>query len=85
MTAASNLWQNFRGHHGKAYLFHKAVNIDIAGPEEMNMTTGRHIVRNVICRRCKEIVGWKFDKAFEPSEKYKEGKLILEAELICAI
>lgn len=49
------------------------------------MTTGRHIVRDITCRQCKETVGWKYDKAYEPSEKYKEGKFILEAELLCNV
>jgi hypothetical protein len=40
---------------------------------------------DVKCRRCKETVGWRYDKAFEPSEKYKEGKIVLEAELLCVV
>lgn len=49
------------------------------------MTTGRHIVRDISCRQCHEVVGWKYDKAFEQSEKYKEGKYILEAELLVTV
>lgn len=49
------------------------------------MTTGKHLVRDINCRQCKEVVGWKYDKAFEPSEKYKEGKYILEEDLLCAV
>jgi hypothetical protein len=49
------------------------------------MTTGRHIVCDIFCKQCKETVGWKYDKAFETSEKYKEGKFILEAELLCQV
>jgi Yippee zinc-binding/DNA-binding /Mis18, centromere assembly len=49
---------------------------------ERNMTTGRHVVRDIICRQCNETVGWKYDKPCEASEKYKEGKFILEAELL---
>lgn len=52
---------------------------------ERNMTTGRHMVRDIKCRQCKHTVGWKYDKAYEPSEKYKEGKFILEAELLCTV
>ena len=76
------LSQNFRGQHGKAYLFNKVVNIIHGDANERNMTTGRHIVRDISCRQCKETVGWKYDKAYETSEKYKEGKFILEAELL---
>ncbi|KAK6499700.1 hypothetical protein TWF481_010061 [Arthrobotrys musiformis] len=74
--------RNFRGQHGKAFLFSNVVNNVEGQPVERNMTTGRHIVRDIMCRSCDEIVGWKYDKAFESSEKYKEGKYILEAELL---
>ncbi|KAI9737470.1 MAG: hypothetical protein M1834_009625 [Cirrosporium novae-zelandiae] len=77
--------RNFRGQHGKAYLFKTVVNVGQAEPVERNMTTGRHIVRDIFCRQCRETVGWKYDKAFESSEKYKENKFILEAELLCKV
>jgi hypothetical protein len=77
--------RNFRGQHGKAFLFHTVVNVDAGEAGERNMTTGRHIVRDVFCKRCHETVGWKYDKAYENSEKYKEGKFILEAELLCNV
>ncbi|MCJ1398187.1 hypothetical protein MMC11_001384 [Xylographa trunciseda] len=77
--------RNFRGQHGKAYLFASVVNIQQAEATERNMTTGRHVVRDISCRQCKETVGWKYDKAYEASEKYKEGKYILEAELLSPV
>ena len=80
-----SILQNFRGQHGKAFLFNAVVNVAQAEATERNMTTGRHIVRDITCCQCKEIVGWKYDKAYEPSEKYKEGKYILEAELLCTV
>lgn len=61
------------------------VNIESGEPSERSMTTGRHVVRDIMCRMCGEVVGWKYDKAFEPSEKYKEGKFILEAEMLCTV
>jgi len=77
--------QNFRGQHGKAYLFDNVVNIILGDPAERSMTTGKHVVRDINCRQCKAIVGWKYDKAYEPAEKYKEGKFILEAELLLPV
>ncbi|KAF2400181.1 yippee zinc-binding protein-like protein Moh1 [Trichodelitschia bisporula] len=77
--------RNFRGQHGKAYLFETVVNVTQGDPGERSMTTGRHIVRDIYCRQCRETVGWKYDKAYEASEKYKEGKFILEAELLCVV
>ncbi len=35
---------------------------------ERNMTTGRHIVRDIKCKQCDETVGWKYDKAYEAAE-----------------
>ena len=49
------------------------------------MTTGKHIVRDISCKQCKEVVGWKYDKAYESSELYKVNKYILEAELLCNV
>lgn len=77
--------RNFRGQHGKAYLFNSVVNVEAGEPNERSMTTGRHVVRDITCRQCKETVGWKYDKAYESSEKYKEGKFILEHELLCNV
>ncbi|RMJ22050.1 Yippee zinc-binding protein, partial [Aspergillus sp. HF37] len=77
--------RNFRGQHGKAYLFNGVVNTSQSEAVERSMTTGRHVVRDIACRQCRETVGWKYDKAFESSEKYKEGKYILEEELLCVV
>lgn len=77
--------RNFRGQHGTAYLFHMVVNVNSSEPNERNMTTGKHVVRDIMCRQCQEIVGWKYDKAYESSEKYKEGKFILEVELLATV
>lgn len=49
------------------------------------MTTGKHVVRDISCKQCGEIVGWKYDKAYERTEQYKEGKFILEAELLSVV
>ena len=43
------------------------------------------MVRDIKCRNCGNTVGWKYDKAYEATEKYKEGKFILEAELLCTV
>ena len=45
------------------------------------MTTGLHVIQDVHCQQCKEYVGWKYKEAPEP-EKYKEGKYLLEMELL---
>jgi hypothetical protein len=49
------------------------------------MTTGRHVVRDITCRQCDTVVGWKYDKAYEAQEQYKENKFILEQELLVQV
>lgn len=80
-----DLYQDFKGQHGEAYLFNTVVNVTQGEPAERNMTTGGHIVRDINCRHCKETVGWKYDKAYNPTQKYKEGKYILEVKLLAVV
>ncbi|KAK9458842.1 Yippee/Mis18 [Lipomyces oligophaga] len=77
--------RSFRGQHGKAYLFEKVVNVTESKPEDRQMTTGEHTVRDICCRHCGTCVGWKYEHAYEQTEKYKEGKFILEVELLAIV
>ena len=42
------------------------------------LITGLHSVCDIYCVDCQSLLGWKYEKAFEESQKYKEGKFILE-------
>ncbi|KAL2911805.1 hypothetical protein HK105_208738 [Polyrhizophydium stewartii] len=75
----------FQGQHGKAYLFNHVINIFEGPQENRHMTTGLHTVRDIHCTYCQTVVGWKYDKAFDESQKYKEGRFILERQLISEI
>ncbi|KAJ3277761.1 hypothetical protein HK104_003001, partial [Borealophlyctis nickersoniae] len=75
----------FQGHYGRAWLFKKVVNIVEGPPSERPMTTGRHTVKDITCTSCGTAVGWKYEKAWEEDQKYKEGKFILEKSLLCEI
>jgi hypothetical protein len=44
------------------------------------MMTGLHTVKSVICKKCRSVIGWTYVFAYEPREKYKEGKFIIEKE-----
>jgi hypothetical protein len=35
-------------------------------------------VADILCRGCKTTLGWKYERAYETSQKYKEGKFIIE-------
>ena len=39
---------------------------------------GLHAVADIYCDCCKTTLGWKYEHAFESSQKYKEGKFIIE-------
>ncbi|XP_073303493.1 protein yippee-like At5g53940 isoform X2 [Primulina huaijiensis] len=68
----------FHCRRGKAYLFNNVVNITFGPHEERMMLSGTHTVADIFCCYCGQIVGWKYETAHENSQKYKEGKFVLE-------
>ncbi|KAI5670507.1 hypothetical protein M9H77_10871 [Catharanthus roseus] len=70
--------KSFHCRHGKAYLFNKVANVTSGPKEERLMMTGMHTVADIFCVRCGSNVGWKYETAHEKSQKYKEGKSVLE-------
>ncbi|KAK9189512.1 hypothetical protein WN943_018110 [Citrus x changshan-huyou] len=54
------------------------VNVSVGEKEERLMMTGMHTVADIFCVGCGSIVGWKYETAHEKSQKYKEGKSVLE-------
>ncbi|KIO30675.1 hypothetical protein M407DRAFT_242084 [Tulasnella calospora MUT 4182] len=72
----------FSGREGRAYLLHSAVNIRLGKKEERTLLTGVHTVADILCVGCGSLVGWTYLKAHEQSQRYKEGKYIIEKERI---
>ncbi|KAF8776161.1 hypothetical protein HU200_003852 [Digitaria exilis] len=83
--------RDFHGRTGRAYLFHHVyvlctplihlcyyVNICLGPNEDRHLVTGLHTVNDIYCSCCQQILGWRYEKAYNQSEKYKEGKYILE-------
>uniref|UniRef100_A0A8B9F174 Protein yippee-like n=1 Tax=Amazona collaria TaxID=241587 RepID=A0A8B9F174_9PSIT len=70
--------QSFQGSHGRAYLFNSVVNVGCGPAEQRLLLTGLHSVADIFCQSCKTTLGWKYEQAFESSQKYKEGKFIIE-------
>ena len=58
--------------------FMGGINITQGPLEDRPMRTGLHTVCDIYCMYCQALVGWKYERAYEPREKYKEGKYILE-------
>ncbi|CAF0871244.1 unnamed protein product [Brachionus calyciflorus] len=70
--------KSFQSSQGRAYLFNNVVNIKTGQAEERYLLTGLHSVADISCESCKTTIGWKYEQAFESSQKYKEGKYIIE-------
>uniref|UniRef100_A0A1A8B882 Yippee-like 1 n=2 Tax=Nothobranchius TaxID=28779 RepID=A0A1A8B882_NOTFU len=65
--------KSFQGSQGRAYLFNSVVNVGCGPAEERVLLTGLHAVADIYCENCKTTLGWKYEHAFESSQKYKEG------------
>ncbi|KHN82175.1 Protein yippee-like 5 [Toxocara canis] len=74
--------RHFTGSTGPAFLFDRVVNVEYSETQMRTMITGRHIVRDVMCKRCKAKLGWMYEYAMNEPQKYKEAKVILEKALI---
>jgi len=70
--------KSFHGRHGRAYLFDNCVNVTTGPAEDRRLITGLHSVCDIFCKRCNTLIGWTYSKAYEQSQKYKEGKFIIE-------
>lgn len=70
--------RSFQGNHGRAYLFNSVVNISCGPAVQRQLNTGSHAVADIYCSNCERILGWKYEKAYVETQKYKEGKYIIE-------
>ena len=70
--------KSFSGRDGKAYLFASTINTHLGAQEERHLLTGMHTVCDLTCSGCGRTLGWYYLKAWEHSQKYKEGKWIME-------
>lgn len=74
--------KDFMSGDGRAFLFNRVVNYNSGQNENRMLRTGNHIVCDVFCKSCQGKIGWSYIWAEEPGQKYKEGKIILEKNLI---
>ncbi|KAL7644495.1 UNVERIFIED_CONTAM: hypothetical protein RMT77_005327 [Armadillidium vulgare] len=72
----------FTGATGRAFLFNRVVNLTYSEVQDRVMLTGRHMVRDVSCKNCSTKLGWIYEFATEETQRYKEGKVILERALV---
>ena len=58
------------------------IDFSYSETQDRIMITGRHIVRDVACKKCDTKLGWMYEFATEERERYKEGRVILEKALV---
>jgi len=74
--------KDFRGRSGKAYLFNSVINTSNGVAEDRMLITGMHTISDIFCFDCNKALGWKYVHAFDERQRYKIGKVILEAAFI---
>ncbi|KAF4315689.1 hypothetical protein BBO99_00008561 [Phytophthora kernoviae] len=74
--------KTFFGRTGKAFLMNNMYNIRIGSARNRYLMTGMHTIGDVLCSQCDFVLGWKYIKAMESSQKYKEGKFIMEQAVV---
>ena len=59
-------------------LFTHMMNVGAGPKEDRQLTTGPHTVADIDCGDCREVLGWKYERAYVATQKYKAGSFILE-------
>ena len=48
------------------------------------MRSGRYVTLDVVCVSCRLVLGWFYEYSFDPTQKEKEGKVVLEMSKLMA-
>ncbi|KAI0674715.1 hypothetical protein C8Q78DRAFT_613684 [Trametes maxima] len=57
-------------------------NVILDPPSILLMDSGAYTISEYICRTCETYLGWKFVRALDGPERWKEGHFILELDLV---
>ncbi|KWU42960.1 yippee-domain-containing protein [Rhodotorula sp. JG-1b] len=68
----------FQGSSGPAILVRNACNVKEGERENKVLMSGRHVIATIRCTGCDTELGWRYFVSPDSSQKYKEGKYILE-------
>ncbi|GLE00088.1 hypothetical protein PINS_up008815 [Pythium insidiosum] len=81
-SRADVIAKSFFGRTGKAYLMNAMFNVRMGTPRNRYLMTGMHTICDVMCSTCDVVLGWQYIRAMELSQKYKEGKFIMERAIV---
>ncbi|XP_022979315.1 protein yippee-like At4g27745 [Cucurbita maxima] len=70
--------KGFQSLRGRAFLFYEARNVEEGPQQEKMLLSGTYIVSDLFCSECGQMLGWKYIKAYDETQRYKEGKVVLE-------
>lgn len=72
------LSKSYLAKSGQAYMFGQAMNIVVGENEERELITGHFTIADIYCANCRQELGWKYIRAYDEREKFKEGTFIIE-------
>ncbi|KAI8028743.1 Protein yippee-like [Camellia lanceoleosa] len=72
------LSKSFVAKSGQAYMFAHAMNVVLGYKEDRELLSGVFTICEVRCCKCGEELGWKYIRAYNPRQMYKEGRFIIE-------
>jgi hypothetical protein len=55
----------------------RSVNVSLGEKESRELITGMHVVADIYCNVCENVLGWKYLEAHEADQKYKENMFII--------
>ncbi|KMT15948.1 hypothetical protein BVRB_3g051320 isoform A [Beta vulgaris subsp. vulgaris] len=67
---------------GQAFMFRNAMNLKVGDKVEKQLMTGQFTVADIYCGKCGQVLGWKYFRAHDPRQAYKEGNYIIECAKI---
>jgi len=68
----------FHGRSGRAFLVNSVANVKLGPKENRMLLTGLHTVQDVSCKNCGVAIGWRYDAASNPAQKWKVSKFTIE-------
>lgn len=74
--------QKDKDKNGKKETIGDLVNTKVGRPVSRQLVTGAHVVADISCLVCGQVVGWKYVDAKEAAQRYKIGKFILETRRV---
>ena len=59
-------------------MFSHVMNVVLGHKKDKKMLTGMYTIAGIHCSSCGQELGWKYVRAFDPTQRFKEGNFILE-------